>query len=138
MSFSISITIDLKNNPNSSLAENILKDAAQNCNSINSYDDYDLEGTNNYVKTNNKVQIYEFDHQFDLTNFMKFIKNATNTFLYKIQIESIYKNNSIIYASKHYLNDISKTMHSKEDIIAVIEENKKFPDLKEIYNIINP
>ena len=58
MCYSISKIIDLKKNNNISNTENLLKEIADNCNTINIYEDYQLDGINKYIKTNYKIIIF--------------------------------------------------------------------------------
>jgi len=131
MSFTISLIINFKK-CNASNIENIIKESSQNCNVSSIYYDFDLEGINKYIKKNNKIIILEFDHQIDLINFLKFI-----TLIKEIVIEYIYYENSILYSSKKYLIDQSKILHSKNNLLNKIENNKKNNDFKKIYNILN-
>ena len=131
MSFSISLIINLKKY-NASNTENIIKESSQNCNVSSIYYDFDLEGINKYIKKNNKIIILEFEKEIDIINFLKFI-----TLIKGILIEYIYYENSILYSSKKYLDEVSKTLHNKNDIVNKIESNKKKFNFKKIYDILN-
>ncbi len=131
MSFNISIIINLKKS-NMSNIEDIIKESSINCNVKSIYYDYDIEGINNYIKKNNKIIILEFDNEENLINFLKFIINIK-----ELTIEYIYYENSILYCSNKYLNNISETLHNKKKILNTIEENKKSNNYKKIYNILS-
>ena len=131
MSFNISIIINLKKS-NMSNIEDIIKESSINCNVKSIYYDYDIEGINNYIKKNNKIIILEFDNEENFINFLKFIINIK-----ELTIEYIYYENSILYCSNKYLNNISETLHNKKKILNTIEENKKWNNYKKIYNILN-
>ena len=130
MSFSISLIINLKKS-NITEMENIIKESSQNCNVTNIYYDFDLEGINNNIKTNNKIIILEYDNELNFINFLKFIK-----LIQEIIIEYIYYDNNILYCSKKYLNNLEKTLHNKDDIINIILNNKKNINFKNIYNTL--
>ena len=74
MCYTISLIINLKNKNNGTELENLIKDSSINCNSSSNYSDFNLEGTNNYVKTNDKVIILEFDEMNNILNFIEFIR----------------------------------------------------------------
>tara|TARA_B100001175_G_C19329858_1_gene551972 strand:- start:165 stop:563 length:399 start_codon:yes stop_codon:yes gene_type:complete len=131
MSFTISLIINLKK-CNASNTENIIKESSQNCNVSSIYYDFDLEGINKYIKKNNKIIILEFEEEIDIINFLKFI-----TLMTEILIEYIYYENSILYSSKKYLDEVSKTLHNKNDLLDKIESNKKNNNFKKIYNTLN-
>jgi len=131
MSFTISLIINLKK-CNASNTENIIKESSQNCNVSSIYYDFDLEGINKYIKKNNKIIILEFEKEIDIINFLKFI-----TLMREILIEYIYYENSILYSSKKYLDEVSKTLHNKNDLLDKIESNKKNNNFKKIYNTLN-
>tara|TARA_Y100000741_G_scaffold337993_1_gene297726 strand:- start:3917 stop:4321 length:405 start_codon:yes stop_codon:yes gene_type:complete len=130
MSFSISLIINLKRR-NISSYENIIKEASQNCNVSSIFYDFDMEGINNYIKKNNKIIILGFDKEIDFINFLKFIINIK-----ELIIEYIYYENSILYCSKEYLNNISNTLHNKTNLLNKIELNKNSNNYKKIYDIL--
>ena len=115
MSFTISLIINLKKY-NAINTENIIKESSQNCNVSSIYYDFDLEGINKYIKKNNKIIILEFEEITDLINFLKFI-----TLIREILIEYIYYENSILYSTKNYLDEVSKTLHNKNNLLPFIE-----------------
>ncbi len=113
-------------------AEELIKEASQNCNVNSIYYDFDLEGINNYIKKNNKIIILDFNEEIDFINFLKFIITIK-----KIKIEYIYYENTILYCSKKYLDGISVTLHDKNNLLNKIEYNKANNNYKKIYNILN-
>ena len=129
MNYSISLILDLKNNSNHMSIENLIYDSGNNCNTTSIYNDYELEGINNYIKKNNKIIILEFDNKIFLCNFIKFIKHIK-----EITIEYIYESNIMLYATKKYLNSINNRLHNKQDLIKKITENKLKDEFREIYN----
>ncbi len=131
MSFIISLIINLKNS-NISNIEDLIKESSYNCNVNSIYNDFDLEGINNYIKKNNKIIILDFNEEIDFINFLKFIITIK-----ELKIEYIYHENSILYYSKKYLHKISKTLHDKNNLLDKIESNKKNTNYKKIYNILN-
>lgn len=131
MSFTISLIINLKK-CNATNTENIIKESSQNCNVSSIYYDFDLEGINKYIKKNNKIIILEFEEEIDLINFLKFI-----TLMREILIEYIYYENSILYSTKNYLAELSKTLYNKNNLLEKIEANKKNNKFKKIYDILN-
>ena len=54
----------------------------------------------------------------------------------EILIEYIYYENSILYSSKNYLDELSKTLHDKNNLLDKIECNKKNNKFKKIYDIL--
>jgi hypothetical protein len=131
LNFTVSLNINLKNNSNHSYIENIIYDSGNNCNATNIYNDFELEGINNYIKKNNKIIILDFDNKLSLCAFINFIKNIKGTI-----IEYIYESNDIIYASRKYLNSIDTTMYNKRDIENRIEKNRLKEEYKDIYNYL--
>lgn len=130
MSFTISLIINLKKN-NASNIENIIKESGENCNVSSIYYDFDLKGINKYIKKNNKIIILEFEQQMDIINFLKFI-----ILMREIVIEYIYYENMILYCSRNYLEELSKTLHNKNELLEIIESNKKNENFKTIYSIL--
>tara|TARA_Y100000816_G_scaffold285470_1_gene265160 strand:+ start:1171 stop:1569 length:399 start_codon:yes stop_codon:yes gene_type:complete len=128
MNFSISIIINLINNSNHLYYENLIYDSAYNCNCSTIYNDFELEGINNYIKKNNIIKIIEFDYISDLCNFINFIK-----VIRELIIETIYNDNSILYCSKQYINNLDKNLYNKNNIMLLINKNKENKKYKEIY-----
>jgi hypothetical protein len=128
MEYSISLRLDLKTISNAYEVENLIYDIGNNCNATNIYSDFELNGTNNYIKNNFKMVIIELDNKKSLLNLLEIIKS-----LNKIEIEYIYCNNEIIYGDKKYLNNLELNQN-KNLLIDKINENKK--NYKDIYKLI--
>ena len=75
MNLSISLNQNLKNNTQHLQVENLIYDSANNskCNII--YNDFELEGENNYIKKNSKIYVIEYDNLNNFIIFLSFIKN---------------------------------------------------------------
>jgi len=127
--FSISLILNLKKINNISITESIIYNAAINCEVINKYEDYELEGINKHIKNNNKIIILEFESSNNFINFLRFIKSVNN-----INIEYIYIDNNILYAKQSYINKLDREMYSKKKINEIINNNKKSNN-KDIINI---
>ena len=128
MVFSVSIIIKLQNTTNHLYLENLIIDSANNCNTINIYKDFELEGINKHIKKNNKIIITEFDIENDVINFINFIKSIK-----QLEIEYIYDENNILYCTNKYLNELEKTQHNKKDIVDKINNNKNDKKYIELY-----
>ena len=134
MSYSISLNINLKNNNNHSETENLLLDCANNLNTTNIYNDYELEGVNNFIKKNNKIILFEFEEINNINNFIILLKNLKKNQIHKFYIEYIYYINNILYANNKYLNNLNPELISKKELLKKIEINKANPDFSSIYN----
>ena len=130
MSFIISLIINLKNSKISEY-DKIIKDAGNNCMATYIYNDNEIEGINNYIKTNDKVIVVEFDLKINLVRFLNFI-----TTIKEIKIEFISHNNKIIYCSNKYLNKLDNCLYDKELIINNINDYKKNKEFNDIYSLI--
>ena len=131
MCYTISLIINLKNKNNGTELENLIKDSSINCNSSSNYSDFNLEGTNNYVKTNDKIIILEFEEMNNILNFIEFIRTIKD-----IKIEYIYNNNNILFATKKYLKNLDRNLHNKIELIDTINKNKLNNKYKKIYDLI--
>ena len=131
MCYTISLIINLKNKNNGTELENLIKDSSINCNSSSNYSDFNLEGINNYVKTNDKVIILEFEEMNNILNFIEFIRTIKD-----IKIEYIYNNNNILFATKKYLENLDRNLHNKKEIIDIINKNKLNNKYNKIYDLI--
>ena len=129
MIFSISIIIKLKNRQNHFFLETIINEAAENCNKINLFKDHEIEGINKHIKKNNIIIIIEFEMQNDLINFINFIKT-----LKELEIESIYVNNTILFATEKYLNSVNTMLHDKKELKKTITKNQEQEQYKDLYN----
>lgn len=129
MVFSISIVINIKNQSNHFFLENLLYEAAENCNMLSLYNDHEIEGINKHIKKHNSIICIEFEIQNELINFIKFVKTIK-----QLQIESIYKNNSILFASEKYLNSVNTMLYDKNELKKTIKENHEQEQYKDLYN----
>ena len=129
MVFSISIVINIKNQSNHFFLENLLYEAAENCNMLSLYNDHEIEGINKHIKKHNSIICIEFEIQNELINFIKFVKTIK-----QLQIESIYKNNSILFASEKYLNSVNTMLYDKNELKKTIKENHQQEQYKDLYN----
>lgn len=132
MNYSISIIINLKKNNNITNTYDLVIDIAKNCNTTNIYEDYELNGINNYIKTNNTIIIFDFESSKNIEDFLTIIVS-----LKSISIEYIFNENIIIYASNKYLNNLSKSLHNKKTIMETIDNNKKNSNYCKIYKLLN-
>tara|TARA_B100000902_G_scaffold367406_2_gene389980 strand:+ start:803 stop:1213 length:411 start_codon:yes stop_codon:yes gene_type:complete len=133
MNLTISLNQNLIKNIEHISEENLIYDIANNTNCYNIYNDYELDGINNYIKNNNKIYIIEYDNIDYFINFLSFVKSIIkdNKNLY---IEYIYNNNDILYASQKYLNNRKETNVTKNDLLNNIEINKNNKIYNKIYN----
>lgn len=135
MSYSISINQNLKKNTNHSEVENLIYDIAYNSNCSNIYNDFELDGINNYIKNNNTIYVIEYENLNNFIIFLSLIKNIIkiNKTIY---IEYIYNNNDILYASNKYINNRKEINVTKKDLLEIIEKNKENSNYKKIYNLL--
>jgi hypothetical protein len=133
MNLTISLNQNLKKNNEHLQVENLIYDIANNTNCFNIYNDFELDGINNYIKNNNKIYIIEYDDIDYFINFLVFIKSIIkkNKNLY---IEYIYNDNIILYASNKYLNNRKEINITKNQLLENIENNKNNKIYKKIYN----
>ena len=130
MCFSISLIINLKKS-NALFLENIIIENSNVSNVSNVYNDYELMGINNYIKTNNKIIILEFEEIENIINFLELIKNVR-----EIKIEYIYNDNNILYARKKYLDGLNKLLFNKMELINKIDNNNKKEEYNKIYKLL--
>lgn len=130
MCFSISLIINLKKS-NALFLENIIIENSNVSNVSNVYNDYELMGINNYIKTNNKIIILEFEEIENIINFLELIKNVRD-----IKIEYIYNDNNILYARKKYLDGLNKLLFNKMELINKIDNNNKKKEYNKIYKLL--
>lgn len=133
MNLTISLNQNLKKNNEHLQVENLIYDIVNNTNCYNIYNDFELDGINNYIKNNNKIYIIEYDNIDYFINFLTFINSIIkkNKNLY---IEYIYNDNSILYASNKYLNNRNENNVTKIELLKNIENNKNNNLYKKIYN----
>jgi hypothetical protein len=128
MYYSISVILDLKKS-NCLTLESLIYDIASNLNRSSIFSDYEVEGINNYIKKNNQIIIIEFEYIKNISDFIKIIKPIDN-----INIEYIYHDNNILYASSKYLNNLNNLTQNKTELKNKIIQNKSNQDYKVIYN----
>ena len=133
MSYSISLNINLKNNNNHSETENLLIDYGNNLYASNIYNDYELEGINNFIKKNNKIILFEFEELNNLNDFIILLKDLKKNHNHIFYIEYIYYINNLLYANNKYLNNLNPNLISKKDLLEKIEINKANPIFSSIY-----
>lgn len=136
MCYSISIITDYKNSNLISYNNELLKNIASNIPDSLIYNDYELSGVNNYVKTNSCSTIIEInsENSIAINNIVNIIELIIH--IKELNIEYIYNDNNIIYCSKKYLNNLDKNLHNNKDIIKKIEENKKNKNYSSIYKAL--
>ena len=131
MCFSLSIISDYKNNNSITYNNELLQNIASNIPDSIIYTDYELSGTNNYIKTNTSSTIIEIDSIATLLTIIELLLPIK-----EFQIEYIYDDNDILYCSKKYLNNLNKNLHNKSTIIKKLEDNKNDTNYSKLYNIL--
>jgi len=133
MCFSLSIISDYKKNNTITYTNELLQNIASNIPNSLIYTDYELNGINNYIKTNTCSTIIEIDST-SLASIITIIELLLP--IKELQIEYIYHDNNILYCSKKYLNNLNKTLHNKSTLIKKLEDNKKNADYSELFKIL--
>ena len=134
MVYNISIAINNKLSDFSYYSD-IVINITNNLNSSIIYEDFELEGINNYVKNNYKIIVVEFDCLQNIIDFIKFIREIL--FNNKIlQIQYIYYQNSILYCSNKYYNSLDGDFCDKNKIKLMLEKNRKKCEYTKLYNIL--
>ena len=131
MCFSLSIISDYKNNNSITYNNELLQNIVSNIPDSLIYTDYELSGTNNYIKTNTSSTIIEIDSLATLLTIIELLLPIK-----EFQIEYIYDDNNILYCSKKYLNNLNKNLHNKSTIIKKLEDNKNDTNYIKLYNIL--
>jgi hypothetical protein len=136
MCFSLSIISDYKNNNVITYTNELLENIASNIPNSIIYNDYELSGVNNYIRTNTSSTIIEIDTLNDIA-----IENIINIIeliipIKELQIEYIYDDNSILYCSKKYLNNLNKNLHNKSTLIKTLEDNRKNTNYSKLYKTL--
>lgn len=136
MCYSISIITDYKNTNNICFNNELLKNIASNIPNTIIYNDYELSGTNNYIKNNTCSTIIEINS--DDVSAIKALVNIIELLIHikELSIEYIYNMNNIIYCSKKYLNNLDTNLHDKKDIIKKLEINKQDNIYSPIYKAL--
>jgi hypothetical protein len=133
MCFSLSIISDYKNNNAITYNNELLQNIASNIQDSIIYTDYEVSGTNNYIKTNTSSTIIEIDST-NIATLLTIIELVLP--IKEFQIEYIYDDNNILYCSKKYLNNLNKNLHNKSSIIKKLEDNKKDSNYSKLYNTL--
>jgi hypothetical protein len=133
MCFSLSIISDYKNNNAITYNNELLQNIASNIPDSIIYTDYELSGTNNYIKTNTSSTIIEIDST-NIATLLTIIELVLP--IKEFQIEYIYDDNNILYCSKKYLNNLNKNLHNKTTLIKKLEHNKNDTNYSKLYNIL--
>jgi hypothetical protein len=111
----------------------LLQNIASNIQDSIIYTDYEVSGTNNYIKTNTSSTIIEIDST-NIATLLTIIELVLP--IKEFQIEYIYDDNNILYCSKKYLNNLNKNLHNKSSIIKKLEDNKKDSNYSKLYNTL--
>lgn len=131
MCFSLSIISDYKNNNSITYNNELLQNIASNIPDSLIYTDYELSGTNNYIKTNTCSTIIEIDSIASIITIIELLLPIK-----ELQIEYIYDDNNILYCSKKYLNNLNKTLHNKSTLIKKLEDNRKNANYNELFKTL--
>ena len=136
MCFSISLLSDYKNTNAITYNNDLLQNIASNIPNSLIYTDYEVSGTNKYIKTNTSSTIIEIDtsDSIALANILVIIELIMP--IKELQIEYIYHDTNILYCSKIYLNNLNKNLHNKSYIIKTIENNKKNTNYNLLYKTL--
>lgn len=136
MCFSLSIISDYKNNNAITYTNELLENIASNIPNSLVYTDYEVSGTNHYIKTNTSSTIIEIDDTniTNITNIINIIELIMP--IKELQIEYIYDDNNILYCSKKYLNNLNKNLHNKSSIIKKLEDNRKDINYSKLYKTL--
>lgn len=130
--FNITLLINLKKVNNINNATNLIRDACYNCNASYFYIDHELMGINKYIIKNNRIINIIFSQEYDLCNFIEFIKTQKT-----IEIETIYDYDNMIYYSKNYVKNIDNNFCSVDNLHDIINIEKCKNIYKNIYNILS-
>ena len=136
MCFSISLVSNYKNTNAITYNNDLLQNIASNIPDSLIYTDYEVSGTNKYIKTNTSSTIIEIDtsDSIALANILVIIELIMP--IKELQIEYIYHDTNILYCSKIYLNNLNKNLHNKSYIIKTIENNKKNTNYNLLYKTL--
>ena len=136
MCFSISLLSNYKNTNAITYNNDLLQNIASNIPDSLIYTDYEVSGTNKYIKTNTSSTIIEIDtsDSIALANILVIIELIMP--IKELQIEYIYHDTNILYCSKNYLNNLNKNLQNKSSIIKTIENNKKNSNYNLLYKTL--
>ena len=136
MCFSLSLISNYKNNNAITYNNELLQNIASNIPDSLIYTDYEVSGTNKYIKTNTSSTIIEIDAPTNeaIKNIISIIELIIP--IKELQIEYIYDDNNILYCSKKYLNNLNKNLHNKDTLIKKLEDNRKNTNYSNLYKTL--
>ena len=136
MCFSLSLISNYKNNNAITYNNELLQNIASNIPDSLLYTDYEVSGTNKYIKTNTTSTIIEIDAPTSeaIKNIISIIELIIP--IKELQIEYIYDDNNILYCSKKYLNNLNKNLHNKDTLIKKLEDNRKNTNYSNLYKTL--
>lgn len=136
MCFSLSLISNYKNNNAITYNNELLQNIASNIPDSLLYTDYEVSGTNKYIKTNTTSTIIEIDAPTNeaIKNIISIIELIIP--IKELQIEYIYDDNNILYCSKKYLNNLNKNLHNKDTLIKKLEDNRKNTNYSNLYKTL--
>lgn len=136
MCFSLSLISNYKNNNTITYNNELLQNIASNIPDSLLYTDYEVSGTNKYIKTNTTSTIIEIDAPTNeaIKNIISIIELIIP--IKELQIEYIYDDNNILYCSKKYLNNLNKNLHNKDTLIKKLEDNRKNTNYSNLYKTL--
>ena len=136
MCFSLSLISNYKNNNAITYNNELLQNIASNIPDSLLYTDYEVSGTNKYIKTNTTSTIIEIDAPTSeaIKNIISIIELIIP--IKELQIEYIYDDNNILYCSKKYLNNLNKNLHNKHTLIKKLEDNRKNTNYSNLYKTL--
>lgn len=136
MCFSLSLISNYKNNNAITYNNELLLNIASNIPDSLLYTDYEVSGTNKYIKTNTTSTIIEIDAPTNeaIKNIISIIELIIP--IKELQIEYIYDDNNILYCSKKYLNNLNKNLHNKDTLIKKLEDNRKNTNYSNLYKTL--
>ena len=136
MCFSLSLISNYKNNNAITYNNELLQNIASNIPDSLLYTDYEVSGTNKYIKTNTTSTIIEIDAPTNeaIKNIISIIELIIP--IKELQIEYIYDDNNILYCSKKYLNNLNKNLHNKDTLMKKLEDNRKITNYSNLYKTL--
>jgi len=136
MCFSLSLISNYKHNNSITYNNELLQNIASNIPDSLIYTDYEVSGTNKYIKTNTTSTIIEIDAPTNIAinSIISIIELIIP--IKELQIEYIYNDNNILYCSKKYLNNLNKNLHNKDTLIKKLEDNRKNTNYSNLYKTL--
>tara|TARA_A100001015_G_C14833092_1_gene649366 strand:- start:379 stop:771 length:393 start_codon:yes stop_codon:yes gene_type:complete len=129
--FTIYLLVDLKKNYMETSVKGLIKDSAILCNCEREYFNYETDGINCEITSNNMIYTVEFFSIEDLCNYIDFIKSIKT-----VIIDSIFYENSILYASNKYLKNLNTNFVNRENIKKTIFENRQLSKFSRLYKLL--